>query len=173
MYELNLDKIAALATAREPEIEPLRQRIKEIDSYLLDKKVHRIYAAVEAAVDCTLCGNCCKTLIIDVATPEIDACAELLQTTPEHFKEQYIEESQGGRCFINTIPCHFLADNKCTIYSHRFADCREFPHLHKPGFRDRLSGTLLHYGRCPIIFNTIEELKRELSEEIDMVTVSS
>jgi Fe-S-cluster containining protein len=77
----------------------------------------------------------------------------------EDVKEKYIEESQQGNCFINTIPCHFLADNKCTIYENRFTECRDFPHLHKPGFKARLAGTLMHYGRCPIIYNVIEEMK--------------
>ena len=62
----------------------------------------------------------------------------------------------------DTIPCHFLADNICTIYPQRFHECREFPHLHKPGFVQRFPGTIMHYARCPIIFNVIEELKRQL-----------
>ena len=128
----------------------------------LDQRVHRIYDRVEAAIDCTQCGNCCNTLIIDVSATEIARCAQTMAVSEADFKEKYIEESQQGRCFISSIPCHFFADRKCTIYDIRFEDCRQFPHLHKPDFLQRLPGTLLHYSRCPIIYHTIEELKGEV-----------
>ncbi|MFY7838983.1 MAG: YkgJ family cysteine cluster protein [Lacibacter sp.] len=60
---------------------------------------------------------------------------------------------------LNKIPCHFLADNKCSIYEVRFAGCREFPALHLPQFNRRLFTVMMHYDRCPIIFNVMEELK--------------
>ncbi len=131
----------------------------------LDERVHRIYNRVEAAIDCTHCGNCCNTLIIDVSANEISKCADAMAVSEAEFKEKYIEESQQGRCFISSIPCHFFADKKCTIYDLRFDDCRQFPHLHKPDFLQRLPGTLLHYSRCPIIYHTIEELKVEVGFE--------
>ena len=81
--------------------------------------------------------------------------------TKKHFEEKYIEKSEGGMMIMNTIPCHFLNDNKCGVYENRFKECRDFPHLHKPNFNDRLFGTLIHYAICPIIFNVIEQLKIE------------
>ena len=64
---------------------------------------------------------------------------------------------------MNKIPCHFLHENKCTVYEARPTECREFPGLHKPGFIKRSFATFMHYGRCPIIFNVIEALKKELN----------
>jgi hypothetical protein len=61
---------------------------------------------------------------------------------------------------MNSIPCGFLSENKCTVYEKRFDECREFPHLHKDNFKGRLFGTLIHYAMCPIIFNVVEELKK-------------
>ena len=81
-------------------------------------------------------------------------------------KEKFIEESQGGQLIINTIPCHFLADNKCTIYENRFTECRDFPHLHKDGFTARYFNTIMYYHMCPIIFNVVEVLKEELGFKI-------
>ncbi len=97
--------------------------------------------------------------MINVTQPESDAVATHLQMSNNDFEEKYIEKSLGGQMIINTIPCHFLLDSKCTIYEQRFNECREFPHLHKPNFTDRLFGTLIHYSICPIIFNVVEELK--------------
>jgi len=120
---------------------------------------HLLNDEVSGSVDCTACGNCCKTLVINVMHEEIGTLAQHLQLSAAVTKEQYIEESLAGKCFINTMPCHFLADKKCSIYEARFTECRDFPHLHKDGFKARLSGTLMHYGRCPIIYNVIEGMK--------------
>lgn len=121
--------------------------------------VFQINNEVEQKIDCTTCGACCKGLMINVTQKESDAVAAHLQMNNDDFEEKYIEKSMGGQMIINTIPCHFLSDSKCTIYKNRFNECREFPHLHKPNFTDRLFGTLIHYSICPIIFNVVEELK--------------
>lgn len=121
--------------------------------------VFQINREVEQKIDCTTCGACCKGLMINVTQIESDAVAAHLQMNNDDFEEKYIEKSMGGQMIINTIPCHFLSDSKCTIYENRFNECREFPHLHKPNFTDRLFGTLIHYSICPIIFNVVEELK--------------
>ena len=63
---------------------------------------------------------------------------------------------------ISSIPCHFLQGTKCSIYEKRFEGCREFPHLDRANFTQRLFGTMMYYGTCPIIFNVIELLKEEL-----------
>jgi uncharacterized protein len=42
----------------------------------VDKLVHRINKEVEAQIDCTLCGNCCKILIPSVKEKEIDTLAK-------------------------------------------------------------------------------------------------
>lgn len=159
------DQLAEIAGLKEPENDAFLVWLNEAGfaDKNLDARVHRINEKVEAAIDCTKCGNCCNTLIIDVSAEEIWKCSRTMQLSESAFREKYVEESQQGRCFINRIPCHFFADRKCTIYDLRFEDCREFPHLHKKDFLKRLPGTLLHYTRCPIIYHTIEELKSELN----------
>jgi len=162
VYETNLSVIAEQAVLKEEENDHFLLSLKHQDGAVLDNKVHAINKRVSEAIDCTQCGNCCRTLVINVTPEEIGGLAEYLQQPSEQVKEKYIEESQQGQCFINSIPCAFFADKKCTIYAHRFTECRDFPHLHKNGFRERLLGTLMHYGSCPIIYNVIEELKAEL-----------
>lgn len=129
----------------------------------LDSKVHTLNVSIEAAIDCTTCGNCCRSLMINVTPEEVNILAEAMQVSSAMIKEKYIEESQQGKFIMNTIPCNFLSDKKCTVYEHRFRECRDFPHLHKSGFLQRLPGTLMHYGRCPIIYNVVEALKEEYS----------
>lgn len=160
--ETDLTAIANNAINREEENDHFLLFVRHMDGDALDAIAHSSYQQVSEAIDCTACGNCCRSLVINVTPAEVNDLAQHLKISTELTKERYIEESQQGNCFINTIPCHFLADNKCTIYEQRFTECRDFPHLHKPGFKGRLSGTLMHYGRCPIIYNVIEQMKRQL-----------
>lgn len=146
---------------KEEENEFFRLFISKLDGEFLDRQVHSLNDEVSAAIDCTHCGNCCKKLIINVTPEEVKGLAGYLHQAEDKVRAQYIEESSGGQCFINTIPCHFLSENKCTIYEGRFRECRDFPHLHKPGFKARFLGTLLHYGHCPIVYNVVERLKKE------------
>ncbi len=160
-YITDLEFIAAEGMRREEENDHFLLSLRSYDTLQLDVLAHTVNNNVSSAIDCTTCGNCCKTLVINVEPDEIKPIADYLHLDEAAAKEKYVEESQAGRLFINTIPCHFLSDNKCTVYEHRFTECREFPHLHKPGFKARLLGTLLHYGRCPIIYNVIERMKTE------------
>ncbi|ULQ53850.1 YkgJ family cysteine cluster protein [Flavihumibacter fluvii] len=156
--QTDLSFIANDAEHKRSENEVFRDYLKLIPDDL-DVVVQEINAKIETLVDCTLCGNCCRSLMINVTAEEADHLAKRLGKPLPQVKQEFLEESTGGQLVINTIPCHFLADNKCTIYADRFSDCKAFPHLDKPGFRQRIFGTLMHFGRCPIIYNVMEELK--------------
>ena len=151
-----------MSLGKDEENDHFLRSLRNRDILELDKLAHEINAVVSAGIDCTQCGNCCRSLVINVTQQEVVLLAGHLKMSLELTKEKYIEESQQGNCFINTIPCHFFSDTKCGIYEHRFTECRDFPHLHKPGFKARLPGTLMHYGRCPIIYNVVEEMKVQL-----------
>lgn len=158
----DLEAIADLAAEKEEENHHFLLSLKREDGATLDEKAFRLNREVSAAIDCTACGNCCRTLVVNITPEEITGLSVFLERPEAEVRETYIEESLSGNCYINTIPCHFLDDQKCSIYPQRFTECRDFPHLHKPGFRERALGTLGHYGRCPIIFNVVERLKQEL-----------
>ena len=158
----DLKIIARIAAEKEDENDDFRSFLKQQDGEEIDAIVHKINDIVTAQIDCTLCGNCCKSLMINVTTEESVSLANHLKMDVEAVKEKYLEESHEGKMIINTIPCHFLGGSICIIYENRFNECREFPHLHKKGFTTRLFGTLMNYAICPIIFNVVENLKVEL-----------
>lgn len=158
----DLEKIKQLAAERDNENDSFRFYLKQQDGAAIDAIVHRLNNDITPQIDCTACGNCCKSFMINVTAQEADNLARHLQTSVTELKEKYIEESSQGQMIINTIPCHFLKGTKCSIYEHRFAECREFPHLHKNNFTSRLFGIMMYYAVCPIIFNVVEELKEQL-----------
>lgn len=133
----------------------------------LDQKVQLLNHQISEKVDCQQCGNCCKTLMIVVSDEEANAVAKVLDQKRQQFDAQYVEKGSHGLMIMNAMPCHFLKDNSCTIYLNRFEGCREFPALHLPGFQKRIFTHLMHYERCPIIFNVIEQLKIDVHFEKD------
>lgn len=160
-YETSLQVIAAAAAEKEEENDHFLRFIRRHDGGAMDALVHEINSQVSPAIDCTACGNCCNHLVVNITKDEIRGLAQYLDKTVDQVREEYIEESLAGNCYMSTVPCHFLHEKKCSIYTARFTECRDFPHLHKPGFKERLLGTLLHYGSCPIIYNVIEQVKHK------------
>ncbi len=163
--ETDLHRIAAIAGAVRAENDRFTVFLKQQDTDQIDSLVSELDAAITPQVDCTVCGNCCKSLMIVVSGEEADALSQHLEQPRETFDERYLEKGSNGMMIVNTIPCHFLSDNKCTVYEHRFAGCREFPALQVAGFNRRLFTTFMHYERCPIIFNVVERLKDALNFE--------
>ncbi|MCX6209832.1 MAG: YkgJ family cysteine cluster protein, partial [Bacteroidetes bacterium] len=148
--QTNLKVISNFAVEYQNENDQFAQTLLSLDSDKLDAVVSELNDIVTPQVDCTSCGNCCKSLMINVSDTEADNVAEHLNIPRKKFDDLYIETSLGGKMIINTIPCHFLNNNTCTVYEHRFAGCREFPALHLPQFKDRLFTIFMHYDRCPI-----------------------
>jgi len=161
--ETDLQLIAYLADQREEENDHFQSFLASEDAASIDARVFTLQADITPKIDCRQCGNCCKTLMIEVTQPEADRVAEVLGVESDQFVAENLEKGIGQRMIMNAIPCRFLEELSCTIYTDRFAGCREFPALHLPGFTARYFTTRMHYGRCPIIFNVLEALKKELS----------
>lgn len=155
--------IKSIAAEKETENDTFRIFLKNMDGVAVDKVVHELNESIAPQIDCTQCGNCCKTLMINITPDEANALATQLNLEVADLKEKYIEVSNQGQLIMNTIPCHFLTGTSCSIYENRFTECREFPHLHKDHFTSRLFGTMMYYEMCPIIFNVVEELKNRLA----------
>lgn len=160
---IDLDVIGTLASQKTAENDAFRQFLQSHDEDEIDTVVRKLDSIISPQIDCTSCGNCCKSLMVNINETEANNLSDHLQITRENFDEQYIEKGSNGMMLLNAIPCHFLSDNKCSVYEYRFEGCKEFPALHLPGFKKRAFTTFMHYDRCPIIFNVVEQLKDELN----------
>ena len=156
----NLHTIAESAETNTAENLRFKEFLKAYDSDKIDAVVFTLNELITPQIDCTSCGNCCRSLMINVDADDAERLSGHLKISGESFYNTYVEQSsEGSLAVMNAIPCHFLSDNKCTVYEARPAECREFPGLEAPDFTKRLFATFMHYGRCPIIFNVIEGLK--------------
>ncbi len=160
--EINLANIGVLAAEREEENEAFRSFLEGRDPVMIDEQVAALNLLMAAQIDCTACGNCCRKLMISVSPVEEPFFAKHFKVTPDEARVKYLSTGLSGTHIMASMPCVFLNNNRCSIYESRFTDCREFPHLHQPGFTRRLWSTLTHYAMCPIIFNVVERLKTEV-----------
>ena len=162
---VDLAFIKSKANELQDENDRFQAFLREMDSVQLDKLVYTLSEAVTPKISCTNCGNCCKSLMVNIDEDEATRLSAHLGKTRAEFDEAYISKGESGRMVINAIPCHFLVENSCSVYEYRFAGCREFPAFHVPDFNKRLFTTYMHYDRCPIIFNVLETLKDEIGFE--------
>ncbi len=158
---INLQQIAAAAINKEAENDAFGNFLKAQDGAAIDNLVAELNHKIEPLINCTTCGNCCKTLMINVTENEAATLSTFLNQPLEKIKAQHLEKGLNNQYIINQMPCTFLQGTKCSIYSHRFAGCREFPALEQKNFTKRLFTVFMHYGRCPIIYNVVEGLKKE------------
>ena len=98
-------------------------------------------------VDCVKCANCCKKL-----EPGLEEMTV--------FKQKHIA-FDGNAFYLKTKPCMFLNDCLCSIYTNRPAACSGYPHLNQTEMKYRKS-FWENYSVCPIVFNVIERLKKDL-----------
>lgn len=161
--ETNLGRMAQLASEKTRENDLFKTFLTNHVGEAIDKTVSWLETEISPKISCTDCGNCCKSLMVNITRPEADAAATHLGMSSADFDARFVEKSEDGPLMImNAIPCHFLENNACSIYEHRFAGCREFPALHLPEVNKRLFTIFMHYDRCPIIFNVMESLKVEM-----------
>ena len=164
MKLINLPFIASQAIKNEQENIAFRQFLKCQNGDIVDEVLAPIAQKYTTQINCTQCGNCCKNIMITADITEVTTIANKLQIPLSQCKTQYFEaSSQSDTLMINAVPCHFLTNNTCSIYTSRPSACASFPHLHLSGFTRRLFSMLSGYGICPQIYHSIEALKQHFS----------
>ena len=114
-------------------------------------------------IDCTQCGNCCRTLQVVVDDQDIKRLSARLSATPAEFARRYVTVAADRTKHFSHSPCRFLGDdNRCTVYEDRPAACRDFPYLHQPHFVSRSLMMIENTATCPIVFNVWQALKERL-----------
>ena len=162
--DLNIIKIQA--KKKENQNYRFRSYLKGKDSERIDKIVHELYEEVLKHIDCTECANCCIELETGFRINEIDRLTEALGIDKNEFITNSTKPDEYGdkdKLFLNSKPCQFLKDKKCTIYSIKPEECNSYPHLHKKDFAYRLLGVVSNYEICPIVYNVYELLKRRMN----------
>ncbi len=164
--ELDLNIIKRNSEIREAENLKFRSFLKGQDSDQVDQIVHELYEEVIEHIDCTKCANCCIELETCFQKEELEQLTKHLNIDKKEFIRQSTKPVQLGekdKYFLNSVPCQFLTDKKCTIYELRPEECNSYPYLHKDDFNSRLFGVIENYEICPIVYNVYELLKQKMN----------
>lgn len=159
---MDLEAIAKHAAENADDYAAFRYYIEDYDELSdaeLDTLVEEIAAPIIAAIDCTQCGNCCRSLDVYLTPEDAERLPALIPLSEviDHARAEAVEE--WG--MFKQKPCVFLTGKLCSIYEHRPTSCREYPAL-TPDFRWLMGDILGGVDLCPIIYHTIEELKKHL-----------
>lgn len=164
-YVTELADIRRLLAAQREENDAFRLYVKyqlKWSSRKLDRIVEQIVHEVEAAIDCTQCANCCRTLEISLDAEDITRLAEYLHSSTDQVEAELAAPGTLCDVAIAQSPCPLLQGKRCSAYAARPRDCREYPHLQKGDIRARLRFIIDDAEDCPILFNVLARMKTEL-----------
>ncbi len=115
-----------------------------------------------AETDCLSCANCCKTMSPTYTNQDVKRIAAHLNMKPAEFRDKYLfrEKKKDGDWMNRQQPCQFLnlADNKCSIYEVRPADCAGFPHHDKKKPLDYIHVYKQNVEFCPATYKWVEKM---------------
>lgn len=128
-----------------------------------DKLSHDLFEEAQSQISCAVCGECCRKIHVTFSEDDSERMAKRVGMEREDFIDKYFTRIGGGeKDIMKERPCAFQKENLCTYYDSRGEDCRGFPWLDQPGFRDRMTALLYEMDICPIIRYVWTRLVREV-----------
>ncbi|MBI4892045.1 MAG: YkgJ family cysteine cluster protein [Acidobacteria bacterium] len=154
-------ELARLAREKEAENLAFRRHLHAHPDRL--HLIHEIGARVQADFDCTQCSACCRETRVELTPADLLPIARFLKLRPAEVRRLYTESAPDSTLSIaHTLgQCTFLHRGLCLIYDVRPPACRLFPYLtpHEASLGARPASIWRRAYFCPIVFQTIEELK--------------
>jgi Fe-S-cluster containining protein len=77
--------------------------------------------------DCSICALCCKNEVLTLKEPDINRISKKLGMDKKSFLKQYSHYNEETNETVMNMPCPFLKNNRCELYSIRPEMCRNFP----------------------------------------------
>lgn len=156
--ELNLEKIKANEAQSNIENRAFMRFLEKEDEAEIETLAKLIIKEVKSQINCQLCGNCCKSRIIDINRIEANAIAKHLEEDPNNFWKENITGFEGDPV-LKKHPCTFLNQTECTLGDLKPKDCKEYPYFFESKFAQCMHTPILNYPNCPITYNVLERLK--------------
>lgn len=160
----DLDTIQRLAAEKHDAYEVLRYQLQDDDLLTdaqIDALVDEIAAPVIAAIDCTQCANCCRSLDVYLTESDAGRLAAGIDVPLASLIDSHIDLERGRAKdewgVFRQRPCAFLNGKLCSVYEHRPESCRIYP-VFTPDFRWTLDETIAGAGLCPIIHNVLDAM---------------
>ena len=159
----NTDELKILTDQSRKETTAFLKKLKRKKRNRLDAIVHDLHVKAFSEFNCLDCANCCKTIGPRLSDKDIEKLAGHTKMKPSEFMGKYIYQDEDNDYVFREKPCPFLAvDHYCLVYDQRPKACREYPHTNRKRFYQILDLTHKNCETCPIVFEIMEELKKEM-----------
>lgn len=162
---INLRKFRKQVRLRKSSLRRFLTKIEKTPPRGLEKLTATLEHEVWLETDCLTCANCCKTMTPTFTNADLKRISAHFGQTVDEFKAKWLYKERGSGDWMNKKqPCQFLnlADNKCSIYEIRPADCAGFPHLPKR-MKDYVHVHKQNVEFCPATFRIVEKMMERLS----------
>jgi hypothetical protein len=160
----DLEAIRRLAAERRDEFDVMRYQLEladELTDAQIDAVVEEVAAPIVAAIDCTQCANCCRSLDVYLTEADAERLAGGIDVPLSALLESAIDtgtaQAEGEWGVFRQRPCAFLKGKLCSVYEHRPESCRIYP-VFTPDFRWTLNDLMAGAGLCPIIYNVLSAM---------------
>ena len=170
----DLQQIRQLADQRHDEFEVMRYTLEfddDLDDSMLDARIDQIAEPIIAAIDCTQCANCCRSLDVYLTPEDAQRLADGVQIPVDQIITRYVNRDSAAAVEewgkFRARPCAFLDGKLCSVYAHRPESCRIYP-VFTPDFRWTLADTIAGAALCPIIYNVLAVVLDQLDEILDL-----
>jgi Fe-S-cluster containining protein len=125
-----------------------------------------ITASVAEHSGCRRCAACCRATRVEIDDDELARLAAYIKLRPAEVLRLYCEARPGEPALLGQADgaCVFLDHGECLVYPARPRTCRDFPYL--TGTAGSLGARMESLCRkahfCPLVYDTLEELKVRL-----------
>ena len=133
-----------------------------------DRILRRIAEGIEEQIDCTQCANCCKVATAKITERDVERLARYLRIPAARFVAEYTGRERRGRPHLATlggVGLRVSRRRECTVYDARPDTCQRFPHVVRGAgsIASRMWQFVDRACYCPIVYNSLEAFKQELS----------
>ena len=91
---VDLEFIKNKSIELEAENHQFQDFLRNLDSLSLDKAVFDLSEAISPKIECTDCGNCCKSLMVNINEEEDNNLSSHLGQTRAVFDEKYLDKGE-------------------------------------------------------------------------------
>jgi Fe-S-cluster containining protein len=100
---------------------------KKLPRRILREFQEEINKSICDFADCSICAICCMEEKLTLHTPDINRISRKLGMKREAFLDKYTYYHKEWNEIQMNMPCPFLDNNRCKIYSIRPEMCRNYP----------------------------------------------